>query len=74
MTRIRHVPRPVDDALLSILSARVAGQTTTAIAQAFGIDQQEVSRRTNEVREADAAESGEDVAGAYWAPGQRRVG
>ncbi len=69
--RIRHVPRPADDTLLSMLAMRHEGISATEIARRFGIAQQEVSRRTNEVRAADVAQASSDaeaceIAGAYW--------
>jgi hypothetical protein len=65
-------PRDADELLLDMLRLRTRGLTPTAIAAKFGLGVQYVSTATNRVRRADAAESGEDVAGAYWADSEGR--
>jgi hypothetical protein len=69
--RLRSVPRASDEMLLEMIHQRCFGNTTARIGLALGVDQREVSRRTNEVRAADLEHpdprhAPDDIAGAYW--------
>ena len=64
-----HPPRSADEALLRLCELRCLGQSTAAIAKAQGVSQQLISEKTNAVRRADLAESGEPdgrVRKGYW--------
>lgn len=65
--------RAADEALLAMVHLRASGMTPHEIAQEFGVRDQYVSTATNRVMRADMAESGEDVAGAYWQVVRRGV-
>lgn len=58
--------RAQDERLLRWIAARRRGVSAHAIAQAEGLSGSRVMGATNALRDADAAESGEDVRGAYW--------
>ena len=58
--------RAADEQLLRWLRQRRAGATTIDIANAEGIRPERVRVATNRVLDADRAEAGEPVAGAYW--------
>ncbi|PID95790.1 MAG: hypothetical protein CSA85_00525 [Alphaproteobacteria bacterium] len=58
--------RASDERILNWIKKRVAGVVAQRIADADGVSQPQVIQCTNKVKAADAAESGEDVAGAYW--------
>ena len=61
-----QVTRARDEELLDWVRRRAAGESCGSIARAAGSNPGIVIRATNVVRDADAAESGEDVTGAYW--------
>jgi len=64
-----HPPRSADEARLRLLELRCLGVTTYDIAKAQGVSQQLISEKTNAVRRADLAESGEPVGKVrkgYW--------
>lgn len=58
--------RSADDLTLALLRLRTGGLTTKQIAAKTGLSDGYIRSITNKVLAADAAESGEDVAGAYW--------
>ncbi len=66
MMRIRHIPRERDEELLEWIRRKIDGWTWGEIARAFGRSAVSVQNACFNVRKADAAESGEDVTGAYW--------
>lgn len=62
----RYPTREDDELALVMLRRRCAGISSTAIAAAIGRTGTSVRVTTDRIRRADAAESGEDVSGAYW--------
>ena len=58
--------RTADERILNWIEQRVAGVPAQRIASTNSVSQPHVIRSTNKVKAADAAESGENVAGAYW--------
>jgi len=62
----RITDRASDERILGWIAQRVAGVAAQRIADADGVGQPQVIQSTNKVKAADAAESGEAVAGAYW--------
>jgi hypothetical protein len=73
--------RQTDEKYLEMLALRCAGQRPEAIAKALGVSAAGVKTQTCAIRredEAEAAKSGESLAGAYWpaksGPGKKRAG
>lgn len=62
----RITDRASDERILGWIAQRVAGVAAQRIADTDGVGQPQVIQSTNKVKAADAAESGEAVAGAYW--------
>ena len=66
----RHnVPRSRDEEVLDWIARRAAGESANGIAKVAGKASAVVVQATNQVRDADLAESGEDparVRRAYW--------
>lgn len=62
----RYPTREDDELALVMLRRRCAGMSSTAIGDALGRTGASVRVTTDRIRRADAAESGEDVSGAYW--------
>lgn len=62
----RYPTREDDDLALALLRLRCAGLSSGTIAAAIGRTSASVRVTTDRIRKADAAESGEDVHGAYW--------
>lgn len=58
--------RSADDLTLLLVRHRCSGMTTQQIADRTGLTDTYIRTATNRVLEADTAESGEDVAAAYW--------
>lgn len=55
-----------DARTLDWVRRRAKGETCVQIGAAYGMDPRSISRATETVRKADAAESGEDIEGEYW--------
>lgn len=64
MTRVTG--RASDERTLNWIGQRCAGLPAKRIADADGVGQPQVIIATNDVKAADAEESGEDVSGSYW--------
>lgn len=69
--RVRAVSRSVDEALLDMLLRRHLGESASNIAERYELAQQEVSRRTNKVFEADLSTPDPragpaEIRRAYW--------
>lgn len=58
--------RSADALVLRLLAMRCDGLNASQIADQTGLTREFVRTATNRVRAADEAESGEDVAHAYW--------
>ena len=62
----RYPTREDDELALGLLRLRCAGVSSGTIGAALGRTSASVRVTTDRIRRADAAESGEDVAGEYW--------
>jgi hypothetical protein len=58
--------RHEDERVLTWLRLRCDGLSSPEIGARYGVTGERVRTATQRVREADAAESGEDVEEAYW--------
>ena len=62
----RYPTRLDDELALWMLRQRCAGMSSGRIGAALGRTSESIRVTTDRIRRADAAESGEDVHGAYW--------
>jgi hypothetical protein len=58
--------RADDERVLAAIRLRCAGVSMPKIGARLGMTTNQVRKSTERVRDADAAESGEQVRGAYW--------
>jgi hypothetical protein len=66
MSKTPAPSRERDEQILDWLSRRASGESCASIARVDGTHSGIVVVATNNIRNADIAESGEPVLGAYW--------